>query len=216
MHVTPITGIISSWSTLFIPLLFILLRPQRLVRANWPVLLYSMIHFTVTQLYDQLNRSAFLPQLNFLIVVLEYALLAWLLWLCLQKRRNRRWVSGGSALLGILITATLLRPGAVFYSSISGISVILLISYSMFFFMEWITAETFEPINARPEFWMVTGVLFYVAGNFFYFISLRSHYTESLLIHHLVNLLRNACFGMAMLQSWAMGKSDPVSAPHKF
>lgn len=216
MHVTSVTGIISYWSTLFIPLLFFLLRPQRLVKANWPVFLYSLVHFATIKLHDQLEDAGFHHQLNFSIVVIEYALLAWLLWFCLQKRRNKRWVSGGSGLLAILITATLLSPGTVIYSSISGISVILLISYIMFYFMEWITAETFEPINARPEFWMVTGVLFYVAGNFFYFISLRSHLTESLLIHHLVNLLRNACFVMAILQSWAMGKSRPVTSPHKF
>ncbi|MGN6417238.1 MAG: hypothetical protein ACTHMC_07095 [Pseudobacter sp.] len=216
MFVTTVTGIISSWSTLFIPLLFFLLRPQRLVRANWPILLFSLVHFITGQLHDQLNSAPFHHQFNFCIVLIEYGLLAWLLFLCLRKPRNKRWVSGGSGLLAILITTTLLRPGSFFYSSIGGISVILLISFSMFFFMEWITAETFEPINTRPEFWMVTGVLFYVAGNFFYFISLRSHYTESLLIHHLVNLLRNACFVMAIVQSRAISKSGPLPSAHKF
>jgi len=211
MLLTPIVGMISSWSTLAIPVLFFLLRPQRLVKANWLLLVYSVLHFASDRINEFFSTDDhMLHQLSFVFVLLEYVVLAALLYMVLMKKRNRRWVLAGSALFAILAVLTWVRWGAGYYGSIRGTSVILLISYIMFFFLEWITAETFEPINTRPEFWMVTGALLYLAGNFFFFITIRNQFAESLLIHYLVNILRNACFVAAMVQSCSTGKNTSV------
>ncbi|MBO9635022.1 MAG: hypothetical protein J7578_18075 [Chitinophagaceae bacterium] len=212
MHVISIVGIISSWSTLVIPALLLVLRPQRMAKANWALLAFCLLQFIMDRLHEFADLRGIEHPLNFIFVVLEYCSLAALMYLSLQKKRNRRWLFAGSMLFFVLSGLTWLRLGADHYSSIRGISAILLISYAMFFFMEWITAETFAPINARAEFWMVTGTLLYLAGNFFFFITMRHHFTEGLLIHYLVNMLRNGCFVAAMLQSWSLVRTRLMSA----
>lgn len=200
MHVTSIAGIISSWSTLIIPGLILLLRPQRLVKANWLILVYALLQFVTDRLQGSVQLSGSEHTINFIFVMLEYILLASLLYITLQKKRNHRWVLAGTLLFTVLSILTFTELGMGYYGSIRGISAILLISYAMFFFLEWITAENFEPINARAEFWMVTGILLYLAGNFFFFITRHQHFAEGLLIHYMVNLLRNACFITALVQ----------------
>lgn len=207
MPVIPILGIISSWSTLVIPVLLFFLRPQRMAKANWTLLAFCLLQFIMDRLHEFAGLAGWEHFLNFVFVVMEYSSLAALMYLSLQKKRNRRWVMAGSFLFATLGILTWLKLGAGYYGSIRGISAILLISYAMFFFMEWITADTFEPINARAEFWMVTGTLLYLAGNFFFFITRQHHFSEGLLIHYLVNLLRNACFVAALFQSWSVVKT---------
>lgn len=212
MHLIPIVGIISSWSTLVIPVLYFLMRPQRLAKANIILMAFCLLQFLVDRLHELADLTGMEHSLNFVFVVLEYISLAALMYGALQKKRNRRWVLAGSFLFAVLSALTWLHLGAGHFSSIRGISAILLISYAMFFFLEWITAETFEPINTRAEFWMVTGTLLYLAGNFFFFITHRHHFSESLLIHYLVNMLRNTCFVAAMFQSWSLGKTRVLRA----
>jgi hypothetical protein len=217
MHVTTIAGIISSWSTLVIPVLIFLLRPQRLVKANWLLVVYALLQFMTDRLQEFFLLSGIEHTINFVFVMLEYSVLAALLYITLQKKRNLRWVLAGSLLFTILSILTFTELGTGYYGSIRGISAILLISYAMFFFLEWITAEIFEPINARAEFWMITGILLYLAGNFFFFITRHQHFAEGLLIHYLVNLLRNACFIAALVQSrTASGKTASLLNQNKF
>ena len=206
MLLTQITGFISSWSTLVIPVLFLVLRPQRLQSVHWLILVYCLLLFSSDRLQDITSVRGIQYQLSFVAVLLEYALLSTFMYITLQKKRHRRWVLLGSMLFSLMAALTWVRWGAGQYGNVRGVSVILLISYIMFFYLEWITAEQFEPIQTRIEFWMVTGSLFYLAGNFFYFITIHNPIREGLMIHHLVNILRNACFSVAMIQSYNTGK----------
>lgn len=206
MLVTQITGFISSWSTLVIPVLFLVLRPQRLQHVHWLILVYSLLLFSSDRLQDLHAIRGIQFHISFVFVLLEYALLSTFMYIVLQKKRNRRWVIAGSGLFALLAAIAWVQWGASLFGSIRGISVILLISYILFFYLEWITAENFEPIQNRVEFWMVTGALFYLAGNFFYFITIHNPIKEGLLIHNMVNMLRNAAFATAIIQSYNTGK----------
>ncbi len=203
MALTQIVGSISSYSSLAIPILFFFYRPQRLGRESGLIFVYAIFSFTNDRLHEFFDSAGIYYTLSFIFANLEYLLFAALLYLLLQKRRNKRWVLGGSLFFISISVFTLLQYGVSNFGSIRGIEVILLISYIMFFFLEWITADIFEPIDQKAEFWMITGCLVYLAGNFFFFITIHNQEMQSLLIHYLVNLLRNAFFITAILQGLA-------------
>lgn len=202
MALTPLVGLITSWSSLVIPGLFLFQRPQRLTRETKLLFAYAIFSFTNDRLHEFFHSSSTFYTLSFTFAIIEYILFAALLFLLLQKRRHKRWIIAGSLFFAAISVFTLINSGVANFGSIRGIEVLLLISYIMLFFLEWITAESFEPIDGKPEFWIVTGCLLYLAGNFFFFITVDNQLIHSLLIHFLVNLLRNACFITAIIRTF--------------
>ncbi|WEK33466.1 MAG: hypothetical protein P0Y53_13325 [Candidatus Pseudobacter hemicellulosilyticus] len=202
MALTSVIGLISSYSSLLIPVLFWYRRHQRL---NWEtrlLLVYAFFVFGTDRLRDLIDPAVLPGIFSFVFTVTEYGLLALLLFLLLSRKRNRKWVVAGSLLFAAMAVLAFIHSESIPFSSLHGIEAILLISYIFLYLLEWIMTETFEPIDGRPEFWMVTGCLLYLAGNFFYYIAIEEQGIHGMLVHYLVNMLRNACFITAIIQTY--------------
>ena len=87
----------------------------------------------------------------------------------------------------------------------SGITSLIFLIYSIFFFYERISDPSSLFLYASPVFWVVVALIIYSAGTFFPFIYAQSHMKEDEfrseynLIHDILYIFKNILLACAML-----------------
>lgn len=211
MTVAPLAAIVSSYSLLAIPVALLVQRPARLDLTFRLLLLYSITSFTVEYITGVIDATSPATRvLSFAFTIFEYTVFTLFFYRFFLRKSFRRWVIGGSLIFGITVILELNKFGVVYYSRFNaGAAAILIISYSLLLFHEWLVDDPMEYLYKKAAFWIALGCLLYLAGNFFFFITVGKRWEQNQIIHAVFNLLKNGLFVIAILQAF------PVSRPKK-
>lgn len=212
MTVAPLAGIISSYSSLAIPIAWLIMRPVRTNTVFRLLLLYSMVSFIGDRIPDMISASGTVSRvLSFAFTIIEYTLFTLFFYYFFRRTGNKRWVIAGSAIFLVTLVLELVKFGFLHYSRFNaGISVMLIISYSFLLFHEWLMDDPMEMIYEKAGFWITLGCLVYLSGSFFFFIAVGKSRGQDYMLYSVCNLLKNILFTIAVIVQFF-----PGAAPKK-
>lgn len=211
MTVAPLAAIIASYSFLVIPCAFLVQRP---CRAELPIrllLVYAITAFACERMPGLLHFSpTFSRILSFAFTIFEYTVFTLFYFQFLHRKGYRRWVIGGSLIFIGIVVLELEQFGVVYYSRFNaGMAVILIISYSLLLFHEWLSDDPMALIYKKPAFWVTLGCLLYLSGHFFFFIAVGKQWEQHWILHAICNIAKNLLFMTAILLAY------PATRPKK-
>lgn len=201
MTVALLTAIIASYSSLAIPGTMLILRPARLPVTLKILLIYSCSCFITDRLEVLLHTAGnAIRILTFIFNILEYTLFTLLFYCFFERPSNKRLVIAGSLIYIITVLIELTKFGLLYYSRFSvGTAVILIISYCLLLFHEWLIDAPLVMIYERPTFWIILGCLIYLSGSFFFFITVGKRWEQNWVLHSICNILKNILFTMSIV-----------------
>lgn len=204
MTVAPLAAIISTYSYLAIPAILLIQRPHRLAFPVKLLLLYSLAAFLCEYLPCLVHATpAFTRILSFAFTIFEYTVFTLFYDHFLQRKIHRRLVLGGSLVFATIAVLELQKFGVVYYSRFNaGMAVILIISYSLLLFHEWLTDDPMELLHKKPAFWITLGCLLYLSGHFFFFITVGKQWEQNWILQAVCNTGKNGLFVMAIWQTY--------------
>jgi hypothetical protein len=204
MAVAPLTGIISSYSSLAIPLAWLILRPARSNPIFTLLLIYSLCAFISDRIPDLTDASTTTRQvLSFVFTIIEYTLFTLFYYRFFHRKGNKRWVIAGSVIFLVTVVVELDKFGLLYYSRFNaGTAVLLIISYSFLLFHEWLMDDPMEMIYSKVDFWITLGCLVYLSGSFFFFIAVGKQWEQNWMLHSVCNLIKNILFTIAIVQAF--------------
>jgi len=143
----------------------------------------------------------------------ESLFFAYFFYLILEKKSLRKKVISASILLSL--TSLIYYFYTYYYTDIAikrsvyldsvpiAIETIAIFLFSFFYFFEQINDPTNLFVYNKPSFWCVLGILIYLAGSFFVYISANSISLQQLLqywiITNIASIIKNMFFAIAIL-----------------
>jgi hypothetical protein len=211
MTVAPLAGIISSYSSLAIPIAWLVMRPVRTNPVFGLLLVYSLSSFIGDRIPEMIGASGMATRvMSFSFTIIEFTMFTLLFYHFFHRKGYKRWVIAGSAIFLATLVAELQKFGFLHYSRFNaGMAVILVISYSFLLFHEWLMDDPMEMIYEKVDFWITLGILVYLSGSFFFFISVGKRWEQNWMMHAVCNLIKNILFTIAIVQFF------PGTAPKK-
>jgi hypothetical protein len=203
MAVAPLTGIISSYSSLAVPLAWLIVRPTGSTPVFRLLLLYTLCAFIGDRIPEIIGLSpTIIRVLSFIVTIIEYTIFTLLYYRFFHRAGNKRWVIIGSVIFLITVILELNKFGFLYYSRFNaGTAVMLIISYSFLLFHEWLMDDPMEMIYSKVDFWITLGCLVYLSGSFFFFLSGGKRWEENWVLHSVCNLIKNILFTIAIVQA---------------
>lgn len=204
MTVKPLAGIIASYSLLAIPITLLALRPSRLSLTGKLLFIYALTAFTGDRIPEIIHTSSTTTRsLSFIFTITEYTFFTLFFYRFFRRKSYKKWVIAGSLIFIVIAALELEKFGLVYYSRFNaGTAVILIISYSLLLFHEWLMDDPMEIIYKKPAFWITLGCLVYLSGNFFFFITVGKQWEQNWPLHTVFSLLKNILFVMAIIQAF--------------
>jgi hypothetical protein len=201
MTVAPLAAIISSYSLLAIPVILLLQRPVRMDPTFRLLFIYAIVAFVVDRIPELIvSTSSAARVLSFAFTIFEYTVFTLFFYRFFQRKTYKKWVLAGSVIFLITLVFELQKFGIVYYSRLNaGTAVILIISYSLLLFHEWLMDDPMELIHKKAAFWITLGCLVYLSGNFFFFITVGKQWEQNWAMHAVSNLFKNLLFVTAIL-----------------
>ncbi len=201
MTVPPLAAIISSYSLLAIPVILLLQRSTRMDPTFRLLFMYAITAFAVDRIPELIDASSATTRvLSFVFTIFEYTVFTLFFYGFFQRKSYKRWVLAGSVLFLISLIFELEKFGIVYYSRLNaGMAVLLIISYSLLLFHEWLMDDPMELIHKKAAFWITLGCLVYLSGNFFFFITVGKQWEQNWAMHAVCNLFKNLLFVTAIV-----------------
>lgn len=201
MTVPPLAAIISSYSLLAIPIVFLLQRPARMDLSFRLLFIYTLTAFIVDRIPELIDANSNAGRvLSFAFTIFEYILFTLLFYHFFQRAGYKRWVLVGSVIFVSTLIFELKKFGIVYYSRLNaGTAVLLIISYCLLLFHEWLMDDPMELIYKKAAFWITLGCLVYLSGNFFFFITVGKQWERNWGMHAVCGLVKNLFFVTAIV-----------------
>lgn len=100
-----------------------------------------------------------------------------------------------------------------------GIETILIISYSFFYFQQFLKSSVTKNVYEFPSFWLVVGLLIYLGCNFFFNI-LANHVTQDQIdsywhFTYIPEIIKNIIFSMVILGFPSYNNEEQESKKNK-
>ncbi len=153
---------------------------------------------------------------------MEFAALSLLFFKVTESQNFRKIILGISIIIGVFLLYTLFTsPHDTFDSVPSGLTSLVFLIYSIYYFFERIKDPTALYLFSSPVFWVVVAVIIYSAGTFFPFIYAKNYMADSEffdlydMIHDPLYIIRNLIFAFAMLQKTNTKKSSYMAYSKK-
>jgi hypothetical protein len=202
-------ALISSLSTFVVALYYLLKKIVLLKNEIKWLAIYSAYSFINNQLLDFTSETTN-TSLLFIFTIIEYAIFAWLYYNMLHSLNSKRTIMLGSfVFLGIVCFSIMNFDNRAFDNINSGTEAVLIIIYSILFFVErGLAMDIVEPIYEKAEFWIVLGCFIYLSGNLFLFVTSDLHNQTAWMINSIFNLVRNIFFFIA-IRKCSIVKKDP-------
>ncbi|RYG03686.1 MAG: hypothetical protein EOO02_07845 [Chitinophagaceae bacterium] len=195
-----IVGVFSSITTFTVLVTLCMSKILTLKNVLRLAAIYSGISFA-NDLMLAMLPSYFHYHFLFSFTLLEYGCFAWMFYMILGKPLSKNVVLVGSFMFLVIVSIGLRSYGSSHFDAVNtGSEAILIIIYSIFYFMEKLNSEKMEPIFDSPGSYVVLACLFYLAGNLFLFITSESQNATMWVINSLCNLTRNVFFIVAIRQ----------------
>ena len=136
----------------------------------------------------------------------EFGLLSVLFFKIIRYKVFKKGIVVLSVLVAVYLLYDLFSAANNSFDSIpSGITSLIFLIYSIFFFYERISDPSSLFLYTSPVFWVVVALVIYFAGTFFPYIYAQSHMKEDQfineydIIHDTLYIIKNLLFGLAML-----------------
>lgn len=171
----------------------------------WAVLLYSI--------YDYLTNIGLLylthkPSRVFLyssFTFFEYALFAVCLYNTIKNKTFRKFIAFTSIIFSIFLLIYNLKVKVLGLDSVPiGIETILILIFSFYYFYEQMQDTTNLFIYNRYPFWVVLGIILYLAGSFFIYIystqlTSQEELNKYWIFTNIFSILKNIFFTIAII-----------------
>lgn len=200
----------SSILSALIPLSILLKNyRQPKEKAIWIIFVYVFYSFTTDALSYYSGRFGQLPEiltsnLTSFFTVVEFVCFGFFFYYSLKRKELRKFV-----LFGIIIISSFLIANIFFqfikFENLDSIPItvqgLFIMPLALVYYFEQIKNPDTLFIYGTPNFWIVTGILIYLAGTFFIFI-LSENLTQEELdeywsINYFFNTIKNLMFGLA-------------------
>jgi hypothetical protein len=198
--------------------LFFLVTKKKLATPLWVILLYNSYSFANSSKNIYNFRHGIDSSLLFYIFTLiEYILFALFIYAVLEKALYKRMLIFCSVLFTLFCLFNIFFQDKVWFDSQqSGIESLLLLIFCILFLFEQINKPELVFIYASYKFWIVTGILIYLATSFFLYVFALSLPKDQVdqywVINHFSSILRNLFFAIAII---VYAKSPKTPLPPK-
>lgn len=203
---------ISAFSTL-IPLgLFIVFFKKNNKKDLRVILFYCICSFITDLLIINLNNSLhpkrgfYVFQILSLFTIIEYSLFSLFIYLSVKTSLFKKLILSISPLFYFFVIVLYLRSSNNLIDSLSiTFESLLIITYCIFYFFEEINKPETTFIYSSYRFWIVTSILIYLTGTFFFFMQGDSlsdtDWDNWKAINHLCTIFKNILFGIGFIMS---------------
>ena len=196
---------LASYSA-FLPLIFffLFLKKCRKERVIWIILVYSIYNYLtdIGLLYLNHNPSRIFLYSSF--TFFEYSLFTSILYLVIKNKKFKKFIIIASILFSTFIVSYNLSVKIKFLDSIPiGVEAILILIFSFYYLYEQMQDTDNLFVYSRYPFWIVLGMMLYLAGSFFIYI-----YTSQLpasqiarywIFTNVFSILKNIFFSLAII-----------------
>ncbi len=210
----PLPALLSVYSPLIPIVLFLLYFNKSKKTVLWVFFIYSIYAFSndnlllyIQNLYSQNRGLKYLIYYNNTILqvftILEYLFFSLFFYLILNSKSFKKIILYISVIFTLFCFYFIIDKGVKQFDSIqTSVEGILLIVYSILYFYEKISSTLDTFIYQNFKFWIVFGILIYIAGNLFLFT-----YTSDLpsevrdqywIINYVSNISKNLLFALAI------------------
>jgi hypothetical protein len=195
--------LIAYYSDLVPVSAFLILISKHKELQIWVIFLYSITSFIVNSLL--LNSSSDKGYLILSVFTgIEYTFFALILYLILIGKIIKKVFIAISALFILFILFTILFHSKYKFDSVqTSIEAILLIGFCIIFLFEQINQPQISFIYSSYTFWIVVGILIYLAITFFLYVFAASLpfevAKEYWIINNLASILKNIMFTIAII-----------------
>jgi hypothetical protein len=196
---------LASYSA-FLPVIFFLLfrKKCRKERVLWIILIYSIYNYLtdIGLLYLNHNPSRIFLYSSF--TFFEYSLFASIFYLVIKKNSFKKFIIAASILFSIFIISYNLYVKIKFLDSIPiGVEAILILIFSFYYLYEQMQDAENLFVYSRYLFWIVLGMMLYLAGSFFIYIY-TSQLPPSQIAHYWIftnifSILKNVFFSLGII-----------------
>lgn len=201
----PLSVLLSQYSAL-IPIVVFLIFLKKIKNWQlWVIFFYCAYSFTNDNLIiSRFNKGLEISNLLYTFTIVEYLIFATYLWSILKNKSFKLILIAASALFTIYCLAYLIQNTFIKFDSIqTSIEAIVIITFCIIYLFEEMNQPQVTFIYSSYHFWIVIGILIYLAGTFFFFVyasNLSNAELDSFsIINHISNILKNILFSIAFV-----------------
>ncbi|HUQ96282.1 MAG TPA: hypothetical protein VM010_01365 [Chitinophagaceae bacterium] len=201
----PLSALFSQYSTL-LPILVVLFLFRKVKDWHvWVIFFYCIYSFTNDSLLLYRDRRGLsIRTFLYSFTILEYLIFALYIHSILASKAIRQVLAVISVLLALACFYFIVtEPLKQFDSVQSAVCALLLISICIIYFFEQINKPQLTLIYASYHFWVIIGILIYLAGNFFLLVFASKFGEKEIesywIINHISSVLKNILFAIAIL-----------------
>lgn len=210
----PLPALISLYSPLIPIILFLLYFKSTKKTILWVFFIYSVYAFAndntligIQNKYMQDPSQKYLINYNTILLqvftLLEYLFFSIFFYIIVKTSILKKIILGFSILFSLFCIYFIVQKGVKHFDSIqTSVEGILIIIYSIFYFYEQMNSSEVTFIYQGYKFWIVLGIILYIAGNLFFFTyastlpqELRNQY---MIINYTCNTIKNLLFATAI------------------
>jgi hypothetical protein len=171
----------------------------------WVIAFYCIYSFTNDNLIlSRFNKGLEISTLLYSFTIVEYLVFATYLWSILKNKTFKYILIAASAFFTIYCLTYLIQNTFIKFDSIqTSIEAIVIITFCIIYLFEEMNQPQVTFIYSSYHFWIVIGILIYLAGTFFFFVyasNLSNAELDSFsIINHISNILKNILFSIAFV-----------------
>jgi hypothetical protein len=222
----PLPALLSLYSPLIPIVLFLLYFKSTNKTVLWVFFVYSIYAFTNDNVLIYVQTEYFSnPDLKYLktynrnllytFTIIEYLFFSAFFFSVLKSKKIKTSIVVISVLFSAFCLYFILAKAFTKFDSVqTSISGILIIIFSIFYFYEQINSPKMAFIYQDYKFWIVFGILIYMAGNLFLF-SYASNLSNDQrdqywIINFVSNIMKNILFALAIFIRAKQATEKPV------
>ncbi len=160
-----------------------------------------------------INFTRINDEINNVYTIIQFFILCSVFYLCFDNVRAKRMLLFSSFLFFIfsVINMLFIEGFAHRNTNLRTVSGIFFIIISVYYFYYLLQVQPVDHITRYPMFWINSAVLIYFSGNIFLYaanniMSFERIYLFYYLIHNILNVVKNAIFGVAFIAHYLNSK----------
>lgn len=182
----------------------------------WVISFYCLYSFSNDLfILNRFSKGKEISTLLYSFTVVEYLVFATYLWAVLNSKLLKKVLLTVSALFTLYCFFYIVqKPFSKFDSVQTSIEAIVIFSFCIIYLFEQINQPQIIFIYSSYHFWIIIGILIYLAGTFFFFVYAsnlsNSEIDSFLIINHISNILKNLLFVIGIITHVKAPKTQEI------
>jgi hypothetical protein len=201
----PLSVLLSQYSALIPIVVFLIFLNKIKSWQLWVIFFYCAYSFTNDNLIiSRFGKGLEITTLLYYFTIVEYLVFSTYLWSILKNRAFKYILITISVLFTFYCLFYILQNTFKGFDSIqTSIEAIVIITFCIIYLFEEMNQPQVTFIYSSYHFWVVIGILIYLAGTFFFFVYASNLSNDELdsfsIINHISNILKNILFSIAFV-----------------